>query len=137
MNSLASANDILSIARKEIGYHEGKNKDNKFGKWYGMNNAAWCMIFCQWAYAQAGSALPFKTASCSALLNWYRQNQPECVVKTPEPGCLVIFDLPNTGVITDHVGLFEKMEGDYVTTVDGNTSSSNDANGGYTRERKH
>lgn len=132
---MATGNDILAIAAKEIGYHEGTNKNNKFGKWYGLNNAAWCMIFCQWVYAQAGSKLPFRTASCSALLNWYKENQPECVVETPTPGCLVIFDLPNTAYKTDHVGLFESFSGHYITTIDGNTSSQNDANGGYVNRR--
>lgn len=132
---MVTGNEILAIACKDLGYHEGKNKDNKFGKWYGMNNVAWCMQSVQYWYAQANDKLPYKTASCSALLSWYKHNQPECIVSEPVKGCLVIFDLPNTSSLTDHVGLFESMSGNYITTIDGNTSSTNDANGGYVNRR--
>lgn len=130
-----SGKQILAVAAKELGYHEGAGKRNKFGAWYGMDGVAWCMEFVQWVYAQAGMPLPYKTASCGALLNWYRANQPECIVKDPVPGCVVIFDLPNTRSLTDHTGLFESMNGQYITTIDGNTSSQNDANGGYVNRR--
>lgn len=132
---MASGKDILAIACGELGYKEGKNKDNKYGKWYGLNNDAWCMIFCQWVYAKAGIPLPYKTASCGALLRWYQNNQPECIVDEPRKGCLVIFDMPNTKFVTDHVGLYEASSGKYITTIDGNTSSTNDANGGYVNRR--
>lgn len=132
---MASGKDILAIACGELGYKEGKNKDNKYGKWYGLNNDAWCMIFCQWVYAKAGIPLPYKIASCGALLRWYQKNQPECIVDEPQKGCLVIFDLPNTKFVTDHVGLYEASSGKYITTIDGNTSSTNDANGGYVNRR--
>ena len=132
---MITGGEILAVACKDLGYHEGKNKDNKFGKWYGMNNVAWCMEAVQYWYAKAGAKLPYKTASCSALLSWYKHNQPECIVKEPIKGCLVILDLPNTATLTDHVGLFESISGDYITTIDGNTSSQNDANGGYVNRR--
>lgn len=134
---MANADKLLEAARAEIGYREGAKKDNKYGRWYGLNNAAWCVIFQQWVFAQAGLALPVKSASCSQLLNWYKANQSECVIPPAQasPGCLVIFDLPNTGVATDHIGLLESMSADYVTTIDGNTSGTNDANGGYVNRR--
>lgn len=130
-----SGKQILALACQELGYHEGSGKDNKYGRWYGMNYAAWCMMFCQYIYDKAGAKLPYRTASCSALLSWYKAKQPECIVKTPIPGSLVIFDLPKTAVLTDHVGLFESIDGQYITTIDGNTSSQNDANGGYVNRR--
>lgn len=132
---MATGRDILAVAAKEIGYHEGAGKDNKFGRWYGLNNNPWCLMFVLWCYEQAGVKIPFKTASCGTLLRWYKANQPDCIVKTPTKGCLVIYDLPNTKSLTDHVGLFESLEGGFVTTIDGNTSSSNDANGGYVNRR--
>ena len=126
---------ILAIAEEEIGYHEAKNKHNKYGEWYGMNYQAWCMIFVQWVYHQAGFDLPFKTASCGELLRWYKQNQPECVSGKPIKGCLCIFDFPNTNYSTDHVGLFVSKTNVLITTIDGNTSSASDANGGYVNMR--
>lgn len=130
-----SGTKILEIAAQDIGYHESAGKRNKFGAWYGMDGVAWCMEAVQYWYAQAGMRLPYKTASCSGLLNWYKAVHPECIVSNPEPGCIVIFDLPGTKSLTDHVGLFEAMDRQYITTIDGNTSSKNDANGGYVNRR--
>lgn len=133
---------VLKCAMKDLGLTEYPANSNnvKFNTWYyghAVSGAAypWCMAAVQFWYDEAGYALPYKTASCGALLNWYKQNQPECVVKTPVKGCLVIFDLPNTKAVTDHVGLFESATGDYVTTIDGNTGSASDANGGAVMRR--
>lgn len=73
---MATGRDILAVAAKEIGYHEGVGKDNKFGRWYGLNNSPWCLMFVLWCYEQAGVKIPFKTASCGTLLRWYKANQP-------------------------------------------------------------
>ena len=132
---MPTGSEILEVAAKEIGYHERANKDTKYGRWYGLNNNPWCMMFALWCYEQAGAKIPFKTASCGAMLRWYKMYRPECIVDTPTKGCLVIFDLPHTKTLTDHVGLFESLEGGFITTIDGNTSSSNDANGGYVNRR--
>lgn len=127
--------EILSIAAREIGYHERDGKRNKYGAWYGMDGVAWCMIFVQWVYDQAGVPLPYKTASCGALLRWYKTNQPECVTDKPVPGCIVIFDFPG-GAATDHTGLYvSRNSTDTVTTIDGNTSGLNQANGGWVQQK--
>lgn len=126
--------DVLAAATREIGYHEGKNKDNKFGAWYGLNNVAWCMEFVQWVYAESGIPLPYKTASCGELLRWYRANDPACVTDMPAPGCIVIFDFPG-GAATDHTGIFVKRTDLKLTTIDGNTSGGSDADGGWVQQR--
>ena len=128
--------EILAIAAREIGYHENAGKRTKYGAWYGMDGVAWCMIFVQWVYHQAGIPLPFKTASCGALLRWYKANQPECVTDDPVPGCIVIFDFPGGGAATDHTGLYvSRTSADTVTTIDGNTSGLNQANGGWVQQK--
>lgn len=127
--------EILSIAAREIGYHERDGKRNKYGAWYGMDGVAWCMQFVQWVYDQAGVPLPYKTASCGALLRWYKTNQPECVTDKPVPGCIVIFDFPG-GAATDHTGLYvSRKSADTVTTIDGNTSGLNQSNGGWVQQK--
>lgn len=127
--------EILAVAAREIGYHENAGKRTKYGAWYGMDGVAWCMIFVQWVYHQAGIPLPYKTASCGALLRWYKANQPECVTADPVPGCIVIFDFP-CGAATDHTGLYVSRErADTITTIDGNTSGLNQANGGWVQQK--
>ena len=133
--SKATSERILAIAAREIGYREGTGKRTKFGEFSGYNGQPWCMSFVQWVYHQAGADLPYMTASCGALLRWYQQNQPECIVKEPVPGCIVIFDFPGTAYSTDHTGLFVKLDGQKIVTIDGNTSGGNDSNGGWVQAR--
>lgn len=115
----------LQIAIGELGVTEFPRNSNKqkYGEWYGMNGVAWCQIFVQWCYAQANMPLPFKTASCSALLNWYKANYPECIVKEPKANDIAIFKFGHTGIV-------ESAKGDCVTCIEGNTSATNASNGG-------
>lgn len=127
--------EILAIATREIGYHESAGKHNKYGEWFGLDNVAWCMEFVQWVYDQAGIPLPYKTPSCGSLLNWYKNNQPDCISKAPVEGCIVIFDFPSTQYSTDHTGIFVRKTDMKITTIDGNTSGGNDSNGGWVQQR--
>ena len=131
---------VIAIARREIGTVEKpKNSNNvKYNTWYykqevwdGKNGAKypWCMAFVQWCFNEAGFPLPYKTASCSALLNWYKKNVPELVHSEPQRGDIVIYK--------GHTGIFEKIGPDpkYMYVIEGNTAVGNDDNGGAVMER--
>lgn len=125
----------LQIAIGEIGTAERPVNSNnvKYNTWYygrAVQGAAypWCMAFVQWVYAQAGNALPYKTASCSALLNWYRANQPGYVVSSPQPGDIVIYTFGHTGIV-------ETVGASVITAIEGNTGIGNDTNGGTVMRR--
>lgn len=138
---MPTGKDVLSVAVKELGTkeHPANSNNVKYNTWYYGRNVygsgyPWCMAFVQWCYQMAGVRLPFKTASCGALLRWYRTNAPECIVKDPQPGDIVIFDFPG-GADTDHTGIFESAAGNMVTTIDGNTGTTSEANGGAVMRR--
>ena len=133
---MVTGEEILRIAAREIGYQEGRNKHNKYGEWFGLDNEPWCMAFVQWVYSQAGLPLPLPTASCGGLLQWYQCNQPDCITTEPIEGCICIFDFPKTAYETDHTGLFVKKDSKRITTIDGNTRNGNDSNGGYVQQRQ-
>ena len=132
----ASGRNVLEIARAELGQTEqpaGSNR-TKYGAWFGLDGYPWCMMFVQWCFDQAGQPLPYKTASCSALLNWYRKNQPERIVTEPQPCDIIIYNFGHTGIVAgaaDHT----------VTAVEGNTSPSNagsqDNGGGVYRRTRN
>ena len=133
--------EVLRIACGELGVKEQPMNSNrvKYNAWYYGKDVSgsgypWCMAFVQWCYHQAGADLPLKTASCGALLRWYMEHDPACIVKEPQKGDIVIFDFPG-GADTDHTGLFESWSGQYITTIDGNTGTSSDANGGAVMRR--
>ena len=126
----------LDIARRELGSTESPAGSNrtKYGKWLGLDGQPWCMSFVQWCFNQAGAPLPCRTGSCSALLRWYRANQPERVVPDPMPGDIVIYRFGHTGIV-------ESASGSDVTAIEGNTSpgqgGSQDNGGGvFRRTRK-
>ena len=95
------SNDVLAIARGELGNTESPAGSNrtKYGAWMKLDSQPWCMSFVQWCFAQAGYPLPFRTGSCNALLEWYKQNRPECVVTTPQPGDVIIYNFGHTGIV--------------------------------------
>ena len=133
--------EVLRVACGELGVKEQPMNSNrvKYNAWYYGKDVSgsgypWCMAFVQWCYHQAGADLPLKTASCGALLRWYMEHDPACIVKEPQKGDIVIFDFPG-GADTDHTGLFERMSGDMITTIDGNTGVTSDANGGAVMRR--
>ncbi len=122
------AKDPLKIAAGELGSTEQPANSNrtKYGAWYGWNGVAWCMIFVQWCFATAGLPLPFKTASCSELLAWYRNNHPECIVTQPKPRDIIIYNFGHTGIV-------ESATAGTITAIEGNTSagdSGSQSNGG-------
>ena len=129
------SSEVLCVATREIGYSELPGHINKYGEWFGWNGVPWCMEFVQWVYHTAGMDLPYKTASCGALLRWYENEQPECITDKPIPGCVCIFDFPNNKIETDHTGIFVRSENGKITSIDGNTSGGNDSNGGWVQQR--
>lgn len=135
------AERLLELARSQIGVKESPAGSNsvKYNTWYYGRKVSgsaypWCMAFDQWLFDQIGHPLPYKTASCGALLRWYKKNDPACIVTIPAPGDITIFDLPG-GKDTDHTGILESIVGDNVVTIDGNTGTTNDANGGAVMRR--
>lgn len=126
--------EVLKVAKAEIGTTEWPSGSNKvkYNTWYygqGVSGAAypWCMAFAQWVFAHAGYTLPYKTASCSALLNWYKANKPGCVADKPVRGAIVIYTFGHTGIV-DEVN----ADGSFYA-VEGNTSSNlagSQSNGG-------
>lgn len=113
------AYDLIAVARRELGTYEQGGSDNrvKFNNWFYDRDVQggeypWCMAFVQWCFNAAGEQLPFKTASCASLLDWWRKNRPASVHSTPMPGDIVIF--------SGHTGIVEKVSGATFWTIEGN-----------------
>lgn len=114
--------NVLDVARKELGVKESPANSNnvRYNTWYYGHAVSgrtypWCMAFVQWCFAQVGTPLPYKTASCSALLNWYRKNRPESVKVAPAVGDIVIYSFGHTGIV-------ESVGNGSITAIEGNTS---------------
>ena len=127
---------VLQIARWQAGVMEtpaGSNRQ-KYGEAYGWNGVAWCMIFVWWVFREAGFNLR-KTASCTELANAYR-SVGQWVTKDFKPGDIVMFDFSGKKNITEHCGIVLEVLADRLITIEGNTSPTNNANGGAVMERE-
>ena len=135
---MATAKEILAVARGELGYKESPASSNrtKYGSWFGLNGQPWCMIFIQWVFTQAGAeSLPVaRTASCGAFMR-AAQAQGRWVTSDYQPGDVVIYDFPGNNVKTDHCGIVEQLAGGGIMAIEGNTGSGNDADGGQVQRR--
>ena len=135
---MATAKEILAVARRELGYTESPAGSNrtKYGKWFGLDGQPWCMMFVQWCFRQAGGQdlLPALTASCGALMRAAKAKG--CwVTGGYQPGDVVIYDFPGNNVKTDHCGIVEQLSGGGIMAIEGNTGSGNDADGGQVQRR--
>ena len=127
---------IIDIACAEVGQKESPKNSNKtkYGKWFGVDGVAWCGIFCSWAYAHAGMSLGnigyYKGfAGCQSAVAHFKKSGE--ITNDPQPGDLAFFDWNGDGRY-DHVGLFKtwKIKNKEFFTIEGNTSLTNQSNGG-------
>jgi CHAP domain len=132
---------IIAIAEKEIGYTETPTNSNKtkYGKWFGFDGVAWCGMFVSWCYDKAGQSLGnvgFSKgfAGCQTAVAHYKKKNK--TTTTPVPGDIVFFDWNNDGRY-DHTGIFVKdIDGISFESIEGNTSLTNQSNGGHVMRRK-
>lgn len=125
---------IVEIARKEIGYaEEGNSNKTKYGKWFGFDGVAWCGMFVSWVYYMAGKPLgkigfTKGFAGCQTAVSYFKKEGK--ITKTPVEGDIVFFDWNSDGRY-DHTGLFVKwIDENTFESIEGNTSLTNQSNGG-------
>jgi len=132
---------IVEIALKEVGYTETPKNSNKtkYGKWFGFDAVAWCGMFVSWCYDQAGQRLPkigFTKgfAGCQTAVAYFKKNGQ--ITDNPQPGDIVFFDWNADGRY-DHTGIFQHwiVQGKSFKTIEGNTSLTNQSNGGSVMNR--
>ncbi len=138
-----TAEKILAIARGEIGNKESPANSNRvkyntayYGKEVSGSNYAWCAAFVWWVFWKAGASALFyggkKTAYCPTLKNYHKG---QAVKGDYRPGDVIFFNF-NGGSNAAHVGICESWDGAYITTIDGNTAPTNEANGGAVMRRR-
>jgi len=138
---------ILALAASQIGTKEEPlgSKNVKYNTaYYGgkVNNPKlhWCVAFINWLFAQLGASSEFYggratskeggTASCTTLYSYHYGQR----VTDYQAGDIIFFNF-NGQKSTAHVGICESWDGKNITTIDGNTSSTSQANGGTVARR--
>ena len=146
MTSTEAINKLIAIAKAEVGYLEKRNNASLEGKTSNAGSAnytkywrdimpsyqgqPWCACFVTWVFVQAfGQTMAAKLLKhypyvyCPTMPTLFTLNA------NPKIGDIVIFY--NGGVFT-HTGIVTGVNGDYFTTIEGNTSGGSTiiANGG-------
>lgn len=138
---MSSLDDFLRIARTQIGVREGRDPNGnwnnrvKYNDWYvkatgqaWYKEAAWCNIFVSWVANQAGiptSIIP-RAAYTPASYNWFKARGR--AVSRPQAGDIMYVYYAYQKSI-GHIGIVERVEGNYVITIEGNTNNNGSAQG--------
>lgn len=116
--------DLVERALKDVGY-KSSSTQSQYGSRYGMQGY-WCVMAVMCWAEDAKTALPTRTASCSAFSAAAKKTSGYLPKSTKEfkRNDIVVLDLPNTSVATDHMAIVVDQVGKYLVTVEGNTSST-------------
>lgn len=144
-----SLSKTIETARAEIGQHEEPSGSNIVRYWDYYDPAyqgqPWCVAFLWCIFQWAGERMAFfgggKTASCSTLLRWYREQGLVVPTQQARAGDIGIYNFSGTqepqhcGLITDVKRAISTITS--LTSVEGNTTLSGGAedNGGIVAEK--
>lgn len=128
---------IVSLALAEVGTEGGKAKgDDKYINYYNkltgakfnVDTTPWCAIFVTYIYRNAGvpTSLAANFASCTTMRDTFLKKKGYWKARgayTPKAGDMIFFDWDSSGNC-DHVGIVEKVSGNKVYTIEGNSKGS-------------
>ncbi|WP_331283911.1 MULTISPECIES: peptidoglycan-binding protein [unclassified Streptomyces] len=126
---MSGAKELIRVAKSQVGYREGYsdghwNNKNRYGAWYGMDEAAWCGIFVSWVAAQSGNtAVVPRYAWCPSGVEWYRSRGRFSVY--PVIGGIVFFGAGGGS----HTGIVYRYDAESIFTIEGNTNANGSAEG--------
>ena len=125
----------IEIAKGEIGYVETPDNITKFGEFTKANGLPWCGSFCNWVLAQAGVKVH---SVVSTAVGAHKFKEIGRWHEMPGLGDLAFMDFPHDGVDRiSHIGIVVGIDGNTVTTIEGNTSGTGDQrNGGMVMVKK-
>lgn len=122
----------LEVAKTQL----GKNEDPLGSNWghpvqdylqsVGINfPASWCMAFVYWCFKQVQSDNEL-IKSGGVLHVWVSAPQSRRVQGDPQPGDIFIIDF---GKGLGHTGIVERVDENFIYTIDGNTNDSGSREG--------
>ncbi|MGI5326754.1 CHAP domain-containing protein [Actinomadura nitritigenes] len=139
----ATAQDVINLARTQVGTHEDASGNSKFNNWYidsplGEQNAhrigaksasvykgqSWCDMFVSWLGQNTGTKGMGADAYTVSHAQWFKKTGH--FGQTPKPGAVVFFAWNGGGIKgIDHVGIVVKDNHDgTINTIEGNTSDA-------------
>lgn len=132
ITATGSGEKIVAIALGEAGTVGG----DKYRQWYTgyADGEPWCATFVSWCAEQCGlieqGVIP-KFQGCDWGVSWFQERGLFRYTAyyggqdyTPQTGDIIFFSGVHNKFDSTHVGLVQHVEGEYVVTIEGNTSNS-------------
>lgn len=137
--SAVTAQTVINKAKSFVGVKESPANSNNvifnthyYGKAVSGSAYPWCAVFLWDVFRLCNASDLFcggaKCAYTPTIANYYKQIG-RWHTGSGKPGDLVLYQFAGSNRI-NHIGILVKDNGTTITTIEGNTSSSNDANGG-------
>lgn len=136
---MSSASKLVAMAASQVGVKESPAGSNKVKYWNAYkpnwNGSPWCDRFVSWCGVQIGAAdIIGKYEYCPYHVNYFKKKGwwLDRSAK-PQPGDIIFFANKGTAC---HVGIVEKrISSSKVQTIEGNTSTASNDNGGKVMRR--
>lgn len=132
----------LEIAITQIGVQENPKHDNtgtmvnEYLKSVGLNPGySWCMALMYWCFKEAANKMGLVSmmAKTGGVLDQWNKRKVQYGVISPKPGDIFIMDF---GKGLGHTGIVEKVEGNTIHTIEGNSNDEGSRDGYEVCRRK-
>lgn len=133
---------VIEIANTQIGVHEDPGNKNtgpqvdEYLKSVGLGPGySWCMAFVYWCFREAANKLAVANplAKTGGVLDQYNRRKLHFGQTHPMPGDVFIMDF---GKGLGHTGLVEKVDGNFIYTIEGNSNDEGSREGYEVCKRK-
>jgi hypothetical protein len=120
INTASSENLIVSNAISELGNGEtdGNNKGPDIKRYNNGYEGAWCAGFVSYILKESNIGLFEYSLSAKAIYN--EANRKNRTTTNPQAGDLIVFHRGNPKSWQAHIGIIEKVDKDYIYTIEGN-----------------
>lgn len=132
----------VEIANTQIGVHEAPGNHNtgeqvnKYLSSVGLGPGySWCMAFVYWCFNEASKILAVNNplSKTAGVMAQYNKSKLKYGQIHPMPGDVFIMDF---GKGLGHTGIVERVEGDYIYTIEGNSNDEGSREGYEVCKRK-
>lgn len=141
---MPTVKDVLTIAKSYVGLTEYPPNSNNVvfnTRYYGREVSGdaykWCCAYVWAVFTEAGMNIK-KTATCTELGKWFKDNGRWIEPGNQKPGDVVFYKFNSNNRWTNHVGIVDEVvEKNDIYAIEGNTSEKGSQDNGGAVLRKH
>lgn len=116
----------IGMSEKPLGSNWGKPVQDYLKSVSILFPASWCMAFVYWCFEQASKGAPNPLIKTGGVLMAWNKADKKYKVTECQPGDIFIMDF---GKGLGHTGIVEKVDENFIYTIEGNTNDSGSREG--------